>query len=116
MTKQYDEAVMAGVRQAFEEIVLSWPEVTQKQMFGCPGYRAGGTLFAVLITGGLALTKLDEEQRAALASQEAVRPFRAGERMIQKWPVLSLTDSLELEGYLPFVEQSYRNALAEEST
>jgi hypothetical protein len=111
--QQYDESVMGGVRQALEEALSQWPRVTTAKKFGCPGYRAGGTLFAVLVTGGVALTQLNEEQRKALETQHAVRPFRAGGRMIQEWAVVPVTDSLQIQALLPFVEQSYRNALGQ---
>lgn len=114
MTQQkYDESVMGGVRQALEEALSQWPRVTTAKKFGCPGYRAGGTLFVVLVTGGVALTQLNEEQREALEAQYAVRPFHARGRMIQEWAVVPVSDSLQMQGLLPFVEQSYRNALGQ---
>lgn len=111
--QQYDESVMGGVRQALEETLSQWPQVTTVTTFGCPGYRAGETLFVALVTGGVVLTQLNEDQRAALATQYAVRPFRAGGRMIQEWVVVPVTDSLQVQALLPLVEQSYRNALGQ---
>jgi hypothetical protein len=105
---------MAGVRQAFEQMVAEWPEITSKLLFGVLAYQARGTTFAALITGSMALTRLNEEQREALEAQYPVRPFRAGKKTIKQWATLPITDSLELEEYLPFIEQSYRNALEQE--
>ncbi len=54
--KLYAEEEARRTRLRFEEEVLDWPEVTTKKMFGCPGYQAAGTLFAILITRGLVMT------------------------------------------------------------
>lgn len=111
MTQQYDEATMGGIRQTFEAEILSWPQVEKKTVYGCPAYAAGDALFALLVTGGVALTQLDPSQREALEKEHPVRPFRAGERLVQGWAVVPLTDSLQIPQYFPYVRQSYRNAL-----
>lgn len=114
MTRQYDEAVMGGIRQTFEEVVLSWPQVEKKVVYGCPGYVVAEALFALLVTGGVALTQLDPSQREALEKGHPVRPFRAGDRLVQEWAVVPVTDSLELHQYFPYIRQSYQKVLEQE--
>ena len=113
MTTYYSEEQMAGVRDVFEAQVMAWPGVTGRVMFGCPAYRADGTIFALLITGGLALTRLDDQQQAALAEQFAVRPFVTDDRVIKKWAVVPIRGSTDLDELWPSVRQSYKNALEE---
>ena len=52
-----------ALKSAFDEVVLDWPDVTATTMFGCPSYQAEGTLFAVLVTDGVALTRLPSDHR-----------------------------------------------------
>ena len=115
MTRQYDEAIMGGIRHTLEAEVLAWPQVEKKEAYGCPGYAAGESLFALLVTAGVALTQLDPSQREALEREHPVRPFRAGDRLLQGWAVVPLTDSLEVRQYFPYIRQSYQNALEREA-
>ena len=113
MASYYSEEKMAGVRQAFEEMVLAWPEVEKRIMFGCPAYRANGTIFAALITGGLVLTRLKPAERDALNEEYAVRPFEANGRLMKRWDVVHISDPLEFDELEPFIKQSYQNAFGE---
>lgn len=58
----YDEAAGAELHAAFGEPHREWPRVASTTMFSYPSYRAGGTLFAVLDTDGIALTRLPRRE------------------------------------------------------
>ena len=113
MVSYYSEEQMAGVRQAFEEMVLAWPDVEKRTMFGCPAYRANGTIFAALITSGLVLTRLNPTERERLNEAYAVRPFKANGRLMKRWDVVHISDSLDFDELEPFIKMSYQNAAAE---
>ena len=66
----FDPAAGADLRSAFEALVLEWPDVTATTMFGCPSYRVDGTLFAVLVTDGIALTRLPEAERDRIVEEQ----------------------------------------------
>ena len=76
----YSESESQQLREKFEEIVLPWPDVTKKKMFGSPTYSTGGTTFAMLVDGGIILPQLDDEKKAALLSNPDAEYF------VDSWP------------------------------
>jgi hypothetical protein len=108
--KYFDEERGAELKRAFDAVVSDWPEVTEKTMFGCPSYRAGEAVFAVLVTDGVALTRLPGDRRERLDGSFETRPFRAGDRTVTKW-VQVTADADDLDSLVPYVEASYETAL-----
>jgi hypothetical protein len=111
MGRYYDEATMGEIRQAFETDVLAWAGVTTSKMFGCPCYRANGSMFAVILTGSLVLTELPPEVRGALPPELGATAFTAGPRKIEKWAQIPVGKSADLEPLMSYAELSYRRAL-----
>lgn len=107
----YTETESQQVREKFEEIVLPWPEVTKKKMFGSPTYSARGTIFAMLVNGGIILSQLDEEQKAALLSGTDAEYFVAHGRVIKKWVLIRIGEVADIERFIPFIEASYNAAV-----
>ena len=105
--KYYSEEEMGGLRVQLEREVLGWPGVRRKTMFGCPAYSAGDTLFAFLVTGGIVLTRLDEEEREDLVRSKGATPFQAGPRVVRGWIRVPLAAPGDPEGILPLVRRSY---------
>ena len=70
-------------------------------------------MFALVVTGGVVITKLDDGQREreALTKIHPWEQFKA-HRTIKKWAHLILAAD-ELEGVIPFIKQSYYSALDE---
>jgi len=110
--RYYDETRMARVREAVDAVLTKWPKVTRTLMFGCPCYKAGGRLFAFLVTNGIVLTRLSPEDRAIAGSRLKAKPFNTGTRAMGGWPQLPLARAPRLKGCLPFVRRSYDSALA----
>jgi hypothetical protein len=110
--RYYDETKMAGIREAVDAVLTKWPKVTRTLMFGCPCYKAGGRLFAFLVTGGIVLTRLSPEDRATAGSRFKARPFNTGIRAMDGWPQLPLARATRLKGYLLLMRCSYNSALA----
>ena len=67
--KHYHDPQANEMRRLLEQEILHWPNVSSKKLFGCPGYQAGGKLFAFLVTDGVVLTQLEEAEREALFRQ-----------------------------------------------
>ncbi len=109
----FDEERGETLRTAFESLVLDWPGVTAKTMFGCPSYQADGTLFAVLVTDGVALTRLPADRRDALDAAYETGPFQARDRTVTKWVQVAVADVTDLDALEPYVRASYETALAE---
>ena len=106
----YSEDKTGKLRRAFEVIVLGWPRVTRKTMFGCPSYRVDGLLFSFLTSEGIVLTRLDVIARERLTKSVGGRPFKAGNRKVEHWLLIPLLDPEGLLPILPHVRRSYESA------
>ena len=111
--KYFDKDDGAVLKSTFDEIVLDWPDVTATTMFGCPSYQAEKTLFAVLVTDGVALTRLPGDHRERVMQAFETGPFQAGERTVTKWVQITITDVAKLDSLVPHVRASYESALEE---
>jgi hypothetical protein len=99
-----------NLRDAVDDLVMEWPGVSRKVMFGCPSYVADGVLFAVVSEQGLSLTRLTETQRARLERSHAVEPFEAGGRLVRKWATVRV-DPSRLSPVERALRQSYEAAV-----
>lgn len=111
--KYFDKDAGAALKTAFEAMVLDWPAVTATTMFGCPSYQADETLFAVLVTDGVALTRLPSEHREQIRQAFETKPFQAGEKTVTKWVHVPIEDVTRLDALEPHIKASYEGALAE---
>ena len=109
--KWYVEEETRALREALEREILSWPQVTHRKMMGCPCYMANGKMFASLVTGGMVITKLTQDEREKLGKIHPVKPFQAGGRTMKKWAHLTLEPE-DLEEIMPYVKASYEAALS----
>lgn len=109
----YDAEAGAELKATFEAAVLDWADAEATTTFGCPTYRADGTVFAVLVTDGVALTRLPHDARDRLAGEFETGPFEAGGRTVTKWVLVTLDDAEEFDELLPCVRESYETALEE---
>jgi TfoX/Sxy family transcriptional regulator of competence genes len=109
----YTESESQQLREKFEEIVLPWPDVKRKKMFGSPTYSTHETIFAMLVNGGIILSQLDEDRKAALLSEPNAQYFVAHGRVIKKWVLIGIQDIADIERFIPFIEASYTAAVKE---
>lgn len=108
----YTEAESRDLRVAFEDVVMHWPGVSSARMFGHPGYRAQGKLFAFLVNRAVVILKLSEEDRRHLRQERDGVPF-VGSRgnVIEGWTQVPIGDVGELSGLSPYLRRSYERAL-----
>ena len=106
--KYYDEAKMHDIRLRLEKEVLSWPNVTTRKMYGCPCYKNQNRLFAFLVTDGVVLTKVDEQELEALGKEHQLKPFQAGKRTMKGWPQISVERTTDLDRLIPLIRRSYQ--------
>lgn len=109
----FDPEAGAALKAAFDSLVLEWPAVTAKTMFGCPSYQAAGTLFAVLTTDGVALTRLPAGPRAELEASFETSPFQAGGRTVTNWVHVPVADAADIDELEQYIEASYETARGE---
>jgi hypothetical protein len=113
--KYYSEEAAKDLRAEFEAKVLGRPQVGTKKMFGCPCYRANGTLFAFLVTHGVVLTRLTQSDKEVLARRLHAVPFRGGRRIVRGWLQCSIETMRDVGRILPFVRKSYQASLGNRS-
>lgn len=106
----YSQSESPQLREKFEETVLQWPEVTRKEMFGCPTYSTRETIFAMLVNGGIILSQLDQDRKAALLSESNAEYFVAHGRVVKKWVLIRIQNIADIERFIPFIEASYAAA------
>ena len=94
-----------GTARSFWKEVISWPKVDHKKMFGCPCYLAIGSMFAGLVTKGIVITKLTDEEKLELSKVKEIGPFIAGEKVIRSWVQINL-ETNEFSNVLHFVKKS----------
>lgn len=105
--KYYDEDNSGHIHKELEKIVLNWPDVTTKLMFGCPAYRADRIIFVFVVNGRLVITKIDSTQINTLKSQFQAVPFQAGKRTIKKWTKIPADNEKDVKALVPFLSRSY---------
>jgi hypothetical protein len=106
----YNEEKMHTIRERVDKEVLSWPHVTTKKMYGCPCYKYKDKLFAFLVTNGVVLVKVNEQDMTSLAETFLITPFSTGTRTMGKWPQIPLDETSDLNKIFLFIKQSYRRA------
>jgi len=109
--KWYLEEETKELKEALEKEILTWPQVDLKKMFGCPCYLANGKMFAGLVTKGLIITKLNNLEKEDLKKIREIKPFIAGDKIINSWVHFDL-EPTELKEIIPYVKKSYERALA----
>ena len=108
--KYSDENSMKELRESLEAVVLGWPGVATKKMFGCPCYLVDKSMFALLMTGGVVLTRLDEKGKKELVAAFPTEPFQAGQRTVGNWLKVRMDDQSDVKRILKFVRKSYAAA------
>lgn len=76
-------------------------------MYGCPCYKNKEKLFAFLVTDGVVLTKVSEQDKIQLSKEFTIKPFQAGKRTMNKWPQISVDETTDVEKIIPFIIKSY---------
>ena len=106
--RYYNEEKMRLLRLIVEKEFLNWPDVSAKKMYGCPCYKHGEKLFAFLVTDGVVLIKMSEEDKMTVSKEFEVKPFQVGEkRFMYRWPQICMTTVSDFEKLLPFIRKSY---------
>jgi len=106
----YNEEKMKNLRLKIEKEILSWPNVTTKKMYGCPCYKNKEKLFAFMVTDGIVLTKVNEEDKIKLSKEFTIKPFQATTRTMKNWPQIPVDETSDLQKIIPFIKNSYNQS------
>jgi hypothetical protein len=108
----YTEETSGPTRDAVEDVVLGWPDVTAEKLFGCPSYRAAGKLFAFVSDEGLVLTNLTEPERAKADAELGPEPAVELAGRSAKWRFVAVGEE-DAAQVAPFLRMAYERALKE---
>lgn len=106
----YSEEAMHTIRVTLERELFRWPGVATKAIFGLPGYIVNGRVFALLVTGGIILTKLTETDRKEVIKRFRTIPVTGHGGVIAAWVQILLPEEGDLSIIVPFVRKSYDEA------
>jgi hypothetical protein len=107
--KYYDEEQMSEIRKALENEIMNWPGVKSKEMMGCLCYFHGKKFFAWLVTNGIVLPKLTENDRRKLQDQFKTQSFEMGSKATKLRTVI-LRKPEDLQPIRDYIKKSYNAA------
>lgn len=107
--KYYDEEKMAEIRRAFDREVLRWKGVSSRPMMGCLCYFYNRKFISFLVTDGIVLMKLSEEDQEELKRKFGGKPFEMAGQTARLW-VTPLKSVRDLKPVMPFVRKRYAEA------
>ena len=102
--KYFDEVRMDGVRNAFDEEVLKWKGVVSRPMMGCLCYFYNRKFIGFLITDGVVIMKLSEDDQKRLKEKFGGKPFEMAGQTGRLW-VTPLKGPKDVKSVMPFVRK-----------
>jgi hypothetical protein len=107
--KYYDTEKMRQIRDELEKEILKWPGVTSREMMECLCYLHGKNMLAFLVTDGIVISKLSEQEQDELSKFSKKVAFKMGGKLMRK-PVWELKTQDNLRIILPFLKRSYQSS------
>src|SRR6267143_327122 len=95
------------IRDEREKEILEWPGVSSREMMGCLCYLQGKNMIAFLVTEGIVISKLSEQEQKDLSKLSKKASFKMGGKTMRK-PVWALKTRDNLRTILPFLKKSYQ--------
>ena len=105
--KYFDEEKMEPVRKEFEKTVMKWKGVVSRPMMGCLCYLCNRKFIGILVTDGIVVMKLAEEDHAKL-KEFGGKPFDMAGKTGRMW-VTPLKSQADVRAVMPFVKKRYTN-------
>jgi hypothetical protein len=105
--KYYDAEKMREIQDELEKEILNWPGVSSREMMGCLCYLHGKNMIAFLVTDGIVISKLSEQETNNLSKMSKRTAFKMSGKTFRK-PVWELKTRENLRTILPFLKKSYQ--------
>jgi len=105
--KYYDAEKMREIQDELEKEILNWPGVSSREMMGCLCYLHGKNMIAFLVTDGIVISKLSEQETNDLLKLSKRTAFKMSGKTLRK-PVWELKTRENLQTILPFLKKSYQ--------
>jgi hypothetical protein len=106
--KYYDEEKMHETRKAFESEVLKWKGVSSRPMMGCLCYFYNRKFIGFLVTDGIVVMKLSENDQTSLKEKFGGKPFEMVGQTGRLW-VTPLNGPKDVRSVMPFVRKRYED-------
>src|SRR5207237_8067369 len=103
--KYFDPEKMGQIRDELEEEILQWPGVSSREMMGCLCYLHGKSMIAFLVTDGIVISKLTEQEQKDLSKVSRQMSFKMGGKTMRK-TVWAVKTRENLSTILPFLKNS----------
>ena len=108
--KYFDTEKMGQIRDELEKEILQWPGVSSREMMGCLCYQHGKNMITFLVTDGIVISMLTEQEQKDLSKISGQMSFKMGGKTMRK-PVWALKTRDNLRTILPFLKKSYQATL-----
>lgn len=105
--KYYDTEKMREIQDELDKEILKWPGVSSREMMGCLCYLQGKNMLAFLVTDGIVISKLSEQEQNDLSKLSKMMDFKMGGKPFRK-PAWELKTRDNLRTILPFLKKSYQ--------
>jgi len=99
---------MAEIRKTFDAEVLTWRGVTSKPMMGCLCYFYNRKFIGFLVTDGVVLMKLSENDQKEIKEKFGGKPFEMAGQTGRLW-VTPLNGPKDVRSVMPFVRKRYKD-------
>jgi hypothetical protein len=99
---------MAEIRKMFDVEVLTWRGVTSKPMMGCLCYFYNRKFIGFLVTDGVVLMKLSENDQKQIKEKFGRKPFEMAGQTGRLW-VTPLNGPKDVRSVMPFVRKRYKD-------
>lgn len=101
------------LRRTVDLVVMDWPHVIPKRMFGEDAWFAQGNIFAFLDSSHerVAVRLTAREEYAAAMALEGSTEFAPGGDGVKNWVVLPAPVCATEEGLEPFLRRAYEDAM-----
>ena len=100
------------LKQALDSVLLSWPNVSSRKMFGQVGYMVEGQMFAAL-SDGVVGAKLPDDLRQQAFQPAGVSPFRPTGRPFGSWVQFVMLLADDVSAVIPWLEAASQYVASE---
>lgn len=96
-------------KHAIDDVVIAWPGVRPKQVFGHRGYVRGRKMFGFLVDDGIAVKVASVEDASQLYGREDVAPFMYSGMEMRNWAVLPVRSESDVDECLSWLQRGYES-------
>jgi len=106
--KYYDEEKMEKLRKLLNDEVLKWKGVASRPMMGCLCYFYNRKFLCFLVTDGIVVMKLPEEEQMKLKEKFGGKPFEMAGQTGRMW-ITPLKEPKDVRSVMPFLRKRYED-------